>query len=202
MSFRVSGKNIEIGSALQDHARTKVGALIGKFFDGEPTGHVTLEPEGSGYRADMFIQLSDGVTLQAEGRAHEVYASFDQAADRIEKRLRRHKQRLKDRHGGASQNGQRDEPQPARTMASYVIEAPDEEDISADFVPVVVAESKASLRSLSVSSAVMELDMSGAQLLVFRHAGTAEVNVVYRRPDGHVGWIDPSGKADGASHRG
>ncbi len=196
MSFRVSGKNIEIGSALQDHARTKVGAIIGKFFGAEPSGHVTLEPEGSGFRADMFIQLSNGATLQAEGRAHDVYVCFDQAADRIEKRLRRHKQRLKDRHG-PSAGGHRDEAQPDAVMASYVIEAP-EEEIAADFSPVVVAESKSSLRSLSVSSAVLELDMSGIQLLVFRHAGTEEVNVVYRRSDGHIGWIDPSGKADGA----
>ncbi len=200
MSFRVSGKNIEIGGALQDHARTKVGAIIGKFFDSEPSGHVTIEPEGSGFRADMFIQLSNGVTLQAEGRAHDAYACFDQAADRIEKRLRRHKQRLKTRHS-VPPNGNWDEPQPAKVMASYVIEAPDQEEIPADFSPVVVAESKASLRSMSVSSAVLELDMSGAQLLVFRHAGTTEVNVVYKRPDGHIGWIDPSGKADGTGKR-
>lgn len=200
MSFRVSGKNIEIGSALQDHARTKVGAIISKFFGSEPSGHVTLEPEGSGFRADMFIQLTNGVTLQAEGRAHDVYACFDQAVERIEKRLRRHKQRLKDRHG-PSAGGHRDEAQPARVVTSYVIEAP-EEEIPADFSPIVVAESKSSLRSLSVSSAVLELDMSGVQLLVFRHAGTEEVNVVYRRSDGHIGWIDPTGKADGTAQRG
>lgn len=200
MSFRVSGKNLDIGSALQDHARARVSAMIGKYFDGQVSGHVTIEPEGSGFRADMFIHLTNGITLQAEGRAHDPYASFDQAGERIEKRLRRHKRRLKDRHAAgppATNAGS----QPPDTVASYVIEAPGEEEIALDFHAVVVAESKAALKSLSVSAAVLELDMSGAQLLFFRHSSSAEVNVVYRRADGHIGWIDPSGAPDGAPDR-
>lgn len=198
MSFRVSGKNLDIGSALQDHARTRVSALIGKYFDAQPDGHVTIEPEGSGFRTEMFIRLTNGLTLQAEGRAHDPYASFDQAGEHIEKRLRRHKRRLKDRHSGA---------QPAAgsaggdTVANYLIEAPGEDEIAPDFQAVVVAETKAPLKSLSVSAAVLELDMSGAQLLFFRHSSTSEVNAVYRREDGHIGWIDPSGAAAGTFDR-
>ncbi len=192
MSFRVSGKNLDIGSALQEHARTRVSTMIGKYFDGDVSGHVTIEPEGPGFRADMFIQLANGITLQAEGRAQDPYASFDQAGERIEKRLRRHKRRLKDRNAGsgaapsASAQG-RD------TAASYILEAPGEDEIALDFQAIVVAETKAALKHLSVSAAVLELDMSGTQFLVFRHSSTGEVNVVYRRDDGHIGWIDPSG---------
>jgi ribosome hibernation promoting factor len=190
MAFRVSGKNLDIGSALQDHARSRVAAIIGKYFDGEVSGHVTLEPEGSGYRADMFVQLANGVTLQADGRAHDPYPCFEQAAERIESRLRRHKRRLKDRHTSTTVNGSA---RPDAVAASYVIEAPDENDIAPDFNATVVAETKTLLKHLSVSAAVLELDMTGAPLLVFRHSSTAQVNVVYRRADGHIGWIDPSG---------
>ena len=200
MSFSVSGKNLDIGSALQDHARTRVSAIIGKYFDGEIAGHVTIEPEGSGFRADMFVHLANGITLQAEGRAHDPYASFDQAGERIDKRLRRHKRRLKDRHAAGVPTANANA-QPQGTMASYIIEAPGDEEITTDFHAVVVAETKAALKNLSVSAAVLELDISGAQLLVFRHSSTAEVNVVYRRKDGHIGWIDPSGARDGASDR-
>ena len=191
MSFRVSGKNIEIGSALQTHAHGKVSAIIGKYFDTEPSGHVTLEPEGSGYRADLFVHLTNGVTVQAEGRAHEAYACFDQAAERIERRLKRHKRRLKDRHS-APDGHDRMRSQPADLVASYVIEAPGEEELAVDFAPIVVAEGQTTLKRLSVSAAVLELDISGAPVLVFRHSSNDHVNIVYRRTDGHIGWIDPS----------
>ena len=122
MSFRVSGKNIEIGAALQDHARAKVAAIIGKYFDTEVSGHVTLEPEGSGFRADMFVHLANGVTVQAEGRAHEAYACFDQAADRVEKRLRATSAASRTAIPPRLTTGRT--PQPADVMASYVIETP------------------------------------------------------------------------------
>ena len=200
MAFRVSGKNLDIGSALQDHARARITAVIGKYFDGEVSGHVTLEPEGSGYRADMFVQLANGVTLQADGRAHDPYPCFEQAAERIESRLRRHKRRLKDRHVAVVPAGET-RSQPDGVATSYVIEAPGEKDIAPDFHATVVAETKTLLKHLSVSAAVLELDMSGAPLLVFRHSSTEQVNVVYRRADGHIGWIDPSGPSDGLPER-
>jgi ribosomal subunit interface protein len=201
MLFRVSGKNLDIGESLQDHARERIAAVLGKYFDGEATGHVTVQPEGSGFRADMILHLATGITLQAEGRGHDAYATFDQAAERIEKRLRRHKGRLKIRHTATNQGGaeRADGQAAAPDMAlNYVIETPADEDIHQDFNPVVVAEAKTPLKRLSVSAAVLELDMCGAPLLVFRHATTTEVNIVYRRPDGHIGWIDPSAGSEGS----
>jgi ribosomal subunit interface protein len=186
MSLRVSGKNLDIGEALRTHVQQRITAMIAKYFDGQiTTGHVTLAPEGSGFRTECALHLSSGMTLEAEGKAHEPYASFDQAAERIEKRLRRYKGRLKSHHplgtGGAEQS-----------MPDYVLASPDPEvDADEAFKPVIVAESTSRLRELSVSAAVMDLDLTGAAFVVFRHAGNGRVNIVYRRQDGHIGWIDP-----------
>ena len=188
MVLRVSGKNLDIGESLRDHTRERARALLGRFFEGEPNGHVTVQPGGSGFRADRLLNLPTGMTLQAEGRAHDPYGVVNQAAERIEQRLRRYKNRLHDRHVPAG-------PGPAAPdfATSDVIEAPGEEEVEADFVPVVVAESRTALRPPSVSAAVLEFDRLGGPVLVFRHSTTAAVNVVYRRTDGHIGWIDPSG---------
>jgi len=191
MTLRVSGKNLDIGEALRTHVQQRIAAMIAKYFDGQmTTGHVTLAPEGSGFRTECTLHLSSGMTLEAQGKAHEPYASFDQTAERIEKRLRRYKERLKSRHplgngGGAGQ-----------PMPDYVLALPDlEAEPIGEFNPVIVAESTGRLRELSVSAAVMDLDLTGAAFLVFRHAGNGRVNIVYRRQDGHIGWIDPPAAA-------
>src|ERR1700681_4840965 len=101
MSLRVSGKNLAIGESLRQHVNDRVAAVIGRYFDGKVTGHVVVSPEGSWFRSDCSLHLSSGMNLQAEGKAQEPYASFDQAADRIERRLRRYNKRLKERHGPA-----------------------------------------------------------------------------------------------------
>ena len=185
MVLRVSGKNLSIGEALQDHARARITAAVGRYFDGPVTGHVTIETEGTAYRSDMTLHLASGMTLQVEGRAHEPYPCFDQAADKLERRLRRYKSRLRERH-----------PMSVAApilplMPDRTIEQPGEEPGPEDYSPVIVAETKTPLRALSVAAAVSELDMSGAPVVVFRHSGNDHVNVVYRRSDGHIGWIDP-----------
>lgn len=197
MGLRVSGKNFDIGEAMRQHVLDRVAAAAGKYFDGSVTGHVIVEHEGSGYRANCTLHLTSGVTLQVEGRAHDPYISFDQAADRLEKRLRRYKRRLKDHHSGGSNDapiapsavGAGD----AEFVADYVIEAPDADaSEEREFNAVVVAERTATLRTMAVSDAVLDLDFTGAPVLVFRHASSGRVNVVYRRSDGNIGWIDPS----------
>jgi ribosomal subunit interface protein len=190
MSLRVSGKNINIGEALRSHVTGRLESTTAKYFDGGVSGHVTISPEGSGYRADCSLHLTSGIVLQADGRAQEPYASFDQAADRIEKRLRRYKSRLKSHHEhhGAGVDGK------SETVPSYVLQAPDQdEEAPAEFSAAVIAESTTQLRRLSVSAAVLDLDLTGAPVMVFRHANTGRVNVVYRRGDDHIGWIDTPG---------
>ncbi len=187
MLLRVSGKNINIGEALRAHVTDRVNALTSKYFDGAVTGHVTISPEGAGFRADCSLHLTSGMLLQADGRAQDPYGAFDQSADRIEKRLRRYKSRLKSHHDhDAAKDAAK-----AETVASYVLEAPDQEqDAPAEFNAAVIAESTTQLRRRSVSQAVLDLDLSGAPVVVFRHASTGRVNVVYRRMDQNVGWID------------
>lgn len=190
MDLRVSGKNFSLGESMRTHVETRIGAAVAKYFDGNVAGHVVVDHEGAGYRSDCTLHLASGVTLHSEGRAQEPYASFEQAAERLEKRLRRYKRRLKDHHGP----GHHVPGEPAETFASYVLEAPEDEHIeSGEFSPVVVAEKTTALRTLSVSNAVLDLDMTGAPVLVFRNAGSERVNIVYRRSDGNIGWIDPAG---------
>jgi ribosomal subunit interface protein len=186
MTLRVSGKNLDIGEALRQHVVEKVEAMVAHYFTGSVGGHVVITREGSGYRSDCTLRLSSGISLHAEGRAHEPYPCFEQAAGKIEGRLRRYKTRLKGHAGASAGNGH-------GKVANYLVEAPHEEDEEpADgYNPVVVAEGTEELKSLSVASAVAELDLSGAPVVVFRHAGSGRVNVVYRRRDGAIGWLDP-----------
>jgi ribosomal subunit interface protein len=191
MSFRVSGKNIDIGEALRSRINERIAEATAKYFDGGFSGHVTVGKEGFGFRTECMIHLDSGIVLEAEAMAADAYASADQVAARIEKRLRRYKRRLKN-HQGAAPDGV---PSEQRTIQapSYIIAAPaydDDEDMTG-FDPVIIAESTTTLKRLSVSDAVMELDLTGVAVVVFRHAGHGRVNLVYRRGDGHIGWIDP-----------
>lgn len=189
MSFRVSGKNLDVGDALRERVSDRIAEAMGKYFDGGYSGHATLEREGFGFRTECAIHLDSRITLHAEGMAADAYASADQAAMRIEKRLRRYHRRLKDHRP------ERPTDAAGSTMdaTSYVIAALEEggEAELDDFTPVIIAESTTALKQLSVSDAVTELDLTGAPVVVFRHASHGGINVVYRRPDGHFGWIDP-----------
>jgi ribosome hibernation promoting factor len=187
MPFRVSGKNIDIGEALRRRVGARIAEAVGKYFDGGYSGHATVGKEGFGFRTECAVHLDSGITLQAEATAADAYASADQTAMRIEKRLRRYKRRLKD-HQAARSDG------PSELAApSYIIAAPepDANEEVTEFNPVIIAELSTALKRLSVSEAVMELDMTGAPVVVFRHAGHGRVNLVYRRPDGNIGWVDP-----------
>jgi ribosomal subunit interface protein len=197
MPFRVSGKNIDVGEALRGRVSARIADALGKYFDGGYSGHVTVGKEGFGFRTECAVHLDSGITLQAEGTAADAYASADQAAIRIEKRLRRYHRRLKGRQMTRADGVPSELAPGARApdvaAPSYVIAAPehDGEDEITEFSPVIIAESTTALKQLSVSDAVMELDMTGAPVVVFRHAGHGRINLVYRRPDGHIGWIDP-----------
>jgi putative sigma-54 modulation protein len=176
---------------LRDRVNARVVEALAKYFDGGYSGHVTIGKDGFGFLTECVIHLDSGIVLQAEAMAADAYASADQAAIRIEKRLRRYHRRLKDHHlaraDGAAVNT------PAIAAPSYVIAAPEQEneEEATGFNPVIIAESTTALKRLSVSEAVTELDMTGVPVIVFRHAGHGQVNIVYRRADGHIGWIDP-----------
>src|ERR1700720_369084 len=196
MAFRISGQNLDVGGALRERINDRVAEAMAKYFDGGYSGHLTLAKDGFGFLTECVIHLDSKITLHAEGMATDAYASADQAAARIEKRLRRYHRRLKDHR--PERTGER----AAVEAASYVIAAPeaDGETEIDGFTPVIIAESTTRLKQLAVSDAVTELDMTGPPVIVFRHAAHGGINIVYRRVDGHFGWIDPPAAAAAESH--
>ncbi|MDI7864747.1 ribosome-associated translation inhibitor RaiA [Rhizobiaceae bacterium n13] len=183
MSVRVSGKQMEIGDSFRERIEAHIGEAITKYFDGGYSGQVTVTKSASRFEADCKVHLDTGVILHATGEANDPQPAFDAAAERIEKRLRRYKRKLRDHHVG---NGQ------GVAVAYTVMDAmPDEsEEIPEDFAPTIVAESSKQLRTMSVASAVMALDMTDEPVLLFRSLGKEQLNIVYRRNDGNIGWID------------
>lgn len=183
MSLRISGKNMDIGESLRVSATTRMEDIVSKYFDGGYDGHITLFHEGDGFRSDSVLHLDTGIVLRAVGNAGDATSAFEESAEHIEKRLRRYKRKLKNHRHQAEAN----------IVSNYVLALPGEHDeVEEDYSPAIIAESTSGLKTLSVGEAVMELDLSSADVIVFRHAGHNGVNVVYRRPDGNVGWVDPS----------
>ncbi len=202
MTLRVSGKNLAIGEALRTHVHSRIDGVVAKYNAGRPTGHVTIEPEGSGYRADCTLFLKAGITLQVEALAQEPYASFDKAADRIERRLRDHRKRQQGRHGDNGHAGELD----ASAAEAFALPPLDEiEDDGAredePCFPAVVAEHAAGIVEMTVAAAVEKLDGADCPVVVFRYADNARINFVYRRADGNIGWIDPLGVTSGQSFK-
>ena len=196
MTLRISGKSISVGEALRSRVSERTDEVLRKYFDGNYSGHITLSKDGFGFRTDCSLHLDSGITLEADSNATDAYASADQAALRVERRLRRYHRRLKE-HRPDRVDGRT-----SLDAASYIIAAPEHEtEAELDgFTPVIIAESTTRLKQLSVSDAVMELDMTGAPVLVFRHAAHGGINIVYRRADGHFGWIDPPAPAAPEAH--
>jgi ribosomal subunit interface protein len=188
MQIKVTGKNLAVGDALREHIESRLLQIRQKYFDGTVHAHVTVEKQRSGFHTDCALHLATGLVLQAEGSAQEAHPSFDQAASHLEKQLRRYKARLKDHH--------RTRREPVRHVEaqSYVL-APaheaEEGHAEANLNPVVVAETGLRLPELSVGEAVMQLDISTQPFLLFRNGGHGGLNLVYRRPDGNIGWVDP-----------
>ena len=196
MTLRISGKSINVGDALRGRVSERTDEVLRKYFDGNYSGHITLSKDGFGFRTDCALHLDSGITLEADCNAVDAYASADQALLMIEKRLRRYKSRLKDRSARkayAASAALAEMDAPTLDAPSYIIEAPalEDEDDETAYSPVIIAEATTSLKRLSVSEAVMELDLTGAACMVFQHGGSGRVNIIYRRADGNVGWIDP-----------
>jgi len=187
MQLSITGKNIDIGNALREHVRDRIENNVLKYFDGVVSSHVTVEKQRSAFHTDCVLHLSTGLTLQAQGEGGDAYSSADVAIEHLQKRMRRYKRRLKDHHL------QRGEPISLTPAASYVIAAHEvHEDEEPDSLsPTIIAEDNAHIPELSVGEAVMQLDISDSPVVLFRNTRHGQVNVVYRRKDGHIGWVDP-----------
>jgi len=183
MSLIVSGKHMNVGDALTSRIEERMDEAVSKYFGNGYSGQVTLEKEGNWYDCDCMIHLDSGMVLQATAKTVDPKSSFEDAADKIEKRLRRYKRRLKDHHTTGI----------AKEAFYSVVERPDEEEeVTEDYNPVVIAESTTSVNTQSVAQAVVQLDLTDRPVVVFKNAANGEINVIYRRSDGNIGWVDPS----------
>ena len=190
MDIQVSGKNIDLGDALQLHVSEKLSESVRKYFDRGAEASVTFSKERHLVECDLTTHLASGVFLAAHGEGGDAYSAFEESLTKLDKRVRRYKRRLKDHHSGHKS------PMPAESASYYLLEPladeSDDESVEGDPNPVVVAESQTSLREMTVGAAVMQLDLSDQPAIVFKNAAHGRINVVYRRRDGHIGWVDPT----------
>ncbi|KPF63799.1 ribosome hibernation-promoting factor, HPF/YfiA family [Porphyrobacter sp. AAP60] len=187
MDIRISGHQMETGIALQEHAADRLGAIVDKYFDRALSSHVTFGKAPAGaFTCDIVTHVMQGLILKAQGSAQDAHVALDDAAAKIEKQLRRYKRRLTDRHQEASHT--RAEEDAAYTI--FAIEQDEEEEITAD-APLVIAETRVDIPTASVADAVMMMDLRNTNALFFKNAGTQRHNMVYRRADGSIGWVEP-----------
>lgn len=185
MSVRVSGKQMEIGESFRQRIEERIQDAVTKYFDGGYSGQVVVSKSNSRFAADCLVHLDTGANLHAAGEANDPQVAFDTAFERVEKRLRRYKRRLKDHHANGVANSSIEV---AYTVMDSLAEEHDE--VPEDYAPAIVAESTKKLRTMSVATAVMALDMTDEPVLLFRSPGSEQLNIVYRRNDGNIGWID------------
>ncbi len=187
MHYQVTGKQIDIGEALQTHVTDALGSMLEKYA-GRPTdANVIFSKHAHEYVCEATVHLSTGLTAQATGRATEIYSAFDACAEKMDKQLRRYKRRLKDHHK------ERTTPVELSGASSYILASSEEgtETEPDTLQPIIVAEMETKIPSLSVGEAVMQMELAGAPVLIFRNERDDALNVVYKRDDGNIGWVDP-----------
>ncbi len=191
MRIQVAGRQMDVGEALRTRIEAELASGVGKYFSRATDAVVTVAKTGAaGVEVDCTVHLASGISLQAEGHGGDAHSAFGDAMSKLEKRVRRYKRRLRNHHTDNKS------PLPAEDAAAYVLApSPDEGDADevagAEPAPLVIAETTVPVRTMTVSTAVMQLDLSSTPVVMFRNAANGALNVVYRRADGNVGWIDP-----------
>ena len=205
MQVQVTGKHVDVGEALRTRVSDELSNSIAKYFDRGGGADVVVSREGNAFKVDCAVTLASGQQLTTHGLGGDAHMAFDAALQKMSRRIRRYKNRLKDHHDQALAKQ-------AETAAYFVIQQPEEEDEDEGLEgpgfsePMIIAETERAVRTMTVSGAVMELDLTEAQTIVFRNAAHGGLSVVYRRPDGNIGWIDPertgasNGAGDGSAH--
>lgn len=197
MQVQVTGKHVDVGEALRARVTDELTGSIGKYFERGGDADVVVSRDGHSFRVDCRVNLASGQQLQCHALGGDAHGAFDAALAKIETRIRRYKRRLKD-HSPSAQARQ------AETAAYFVLRPPEEEEDDGDWIDgessqgghvlpsaMVIAETEKDVRTMTVSMAVMELDLTESQTIVFRNAAHGGLSVVYRRPDGNIGWVDP-----------
>ena len=190
MQLSVKGKQLDVGDTLRAHIEESLDRALSKYFGNAIEANVTLSPEAHLFRAVVSAHVGRNIQLEAQGEADDPYAAFDAAAERLSKRLRRHKRRLRDHH---KEGGNDHEPLPAQQYILAGEESEEDTESDAEGRPAVVAEMATEIPSLTVSEAVMRMDLAQLPAMMFRNSAHGGLNMIYRRNDGNVGWIDPRG---------
>ncbi len=187
MRYQITGKHIDIGEALQTHVKNELSSVVSKYAERPTDANIIFSKSAHEFVCEATVHLSTGLTAQAKAHATEIYTAFDECNAKMEKQLRRYKRRLKDHHR------ERSEPVELFGASSYILapEVEAEESEPKTLQPVIVAEMETNILSLSVGEAVMQMELTGAPVLVFKNEAKNGLNVVYRRDDGNVGWIEP-----------
>ena len=189
MHIQIAGKQIELSDALKERIAAGLEAGVSKYFDRAGEGSVFVSRPARSFEVDCSVHLPSGVTLQAHGEADDAYGAFENALEKMEKRVRRYHRRLKDHNRDSRANLLE-----AQAISERIIQSPQEEDdpeMELGDAPLIVAESSASLKTMTVSMAVMQLELTDSPALMFKNAANGGLNMVYRRTDGNVGWVDP-----------
>ncbi|MGA1344300.1 MAG: ribosome hibernation-promoting factor, HPF/YfiA family [Hyphomonas sp.] len=189
MQIQITGKHMNLGDAMRERIEAGLEAAVSKYFNRTGEASVFVSQQGPFVEVDCNVHLPSGIVLQSTGRADDPYAALDVSLEKMEKRVRRYKRRLKDHHASA--------PMPAVPAAESLILVTDTEQSEDPGVemgdsPLTVAETSVQIRTMTVSQAVMQLELQDVPALMFRNAGHEGLNMVYRRPDGHIGWVDPA----------
>lgn len=188
MELSINGRGLDVGDSLRAHVEEQLNSAVAKYFAKAHDAVVTVSREGHLFRVDISVHPTRGMLVQGQGSADDAYAAFDAAFERISKRLRRYKRRLVDHH--RHRGGEPPESTPAQ---QYIIaNSSTEDELPADGQPAIVAELPTEIATLSVGEAVMRLDLADLPAMMFRNQSNGVLNVVYRRPDGNIGWIDPA----------
>lgn len=188
MTIQITGRNLDVGEALREYATDRLVDMLTKYVGRSFPGHVRIEKIRNQFSTNCSVDLWAGMSLHSHADSENPHASVDLAMERLDKRLRRYKRRLNDYHNGHSQAVQ------AFAAADYVVQTPEDSVEAGEGKagsPVIIAETHTMVRELPVCDAVMELDLANRSFLLFKNAGHGRINIVYRREDGNIGWIDP-----------
>ena len=190
MDISVKGRNLDVGDALKGHVEDHLSSAVTKYFMRAIDSSVVFSREGRSLRANISVHPGPrGMVVQGGSESNDPYAAFNGALERISKQLRRYKRRLNSHHKGHGED--------VLPAQQYVIQpVAEDEEVAADDSPAIIAEMPVHIATLSVSEAVMRMDLADALVMMFRHSATRRLNVVYRRKDGNIGWIDPSEDED------
>jgi len=187
MNINIIGRHLETGAALQAHVEQALTHAVGKYVARDGEVNVTFCKQGHQFEAACALHLDSGLHLHASGSDSDIYASFDQSIGKIEKQLRRYKRRLKSHHDRAK-------------LATDMVQAPEkilapepQDDAPEEFTPVVIAESQRPIGQMSVSEAVMHLELGAEDFVLFKSAARSDLNIVYKREDGNIGWLELNG---------